>query len=38
VPLTFEPHIEFKKRVPHAIGMTRTGDTIRYAKMVVKSA
>ena len=31
VPLTFEPHIEFKKRVPHAIGLIRTGDTIQFA-------
>ena len=21
IPLTFEPHIDFKKRVPHAIGL-----------------
>jgi D-ribose pyranase len=38
VPLTFEPHIEFKKRVPHAIGLIRTGDTIQYANMIIESA
>jgi D-ribose pyranase len=34
----FEPHIEFKKRVPHAIGLIRTGDTIQYANMILESA
>jgi D-ribose pyranase len=38
VPLTFEPHVEFKKRVPHAIGLIRTGDTIQYANMIIESA
>ena len=38
IPLTFEPHIDFKKRVPHAIGLIRTGDTIRYANMILESA
>jgi D-ribose pyranase len=36
--LTFEPHVEFKKRVPHAIGLIRTGDTIQYANMILESA
>jgi D-ribose pyranase len=38
IPLTFEPHIEFKKRVPHAIGLIRTGDTVQYANMILESA
>ena len=38
IPLTFEPHIEFKKRVPRAIGLIRTGDTIQYANMILESA
>ena len=38
VPLSFEPHIEFKKRVPHAIGLIRTADTIQYANMILESA
>ena len=34
----FEPHIEFKKRVPAAIGLIRTADTIQYANMIIESA
>lgn len=37
IPVTFESHIEMKKRVPHAIGLIRTGDTIQYANMVLMS-
>jgi D-ribose pyranase len=37
VPTDFEPHIEFKKRVPGAIGLIRTGDTIQYANMILIS-
>jgi len=36
--LTFEPHVEFKKRVPAAIGLIRTGDTTQYANMILESA
>jgi D-ribose pyranase len=38
IPLTFEPHIEFKKRVPKAIGLIRTADTTQYANMILESA
>jgi D-ribose pyranase len=38
IPLTFEPHIEFKKRVPQAIGLIRTGDTVQYANLILESA
>lgn len=38
VPLQFEPHIEFKKRVPSAVGLIRTGDTVQYANMIIESA
>ena len=38
IPLTFEPHKEFKKRVPDAIGLIRTGETIQYANMILESA
>ena len=38
VSVTHEPHVEFKKRVPHAIGLIRTGDTIQYANMILESA
>ena len=37
VPTTFEPHVEFKKRVPHAIGLIRTGDTVQYANTILIS-
>jgi D-ribose pyranase len=36
--LAFEPHVDFKKRVPAAIGLIRTGDTIQYANMIIESA
>lgn len=38
IPVSFEPHIQFKKRVPGAIGLVRTGDTIQYANMILESA
>ena len=37
-PTHFEAHIEFKKRVPAAIGLIRTGDTTAYANMILVSA
>ena len=38
VPLHFEPHAEFKLRVPRAIGLIRTGDSIPYANLILESA
>ena len=38
IPLTHEPHVDFKKRVPGAIGLIRTGDTTQYANMILVSA
>jgi len=38
VELKFEPHLEFKQRVPHAIGLVRTGDATLYANMILVSA
>ena len=38
LPLKYEPHLDFKKRVPAAIGLIRTGDTIHYANMILESA
>lgn len=35
--LTHEPHVDFKKRVPGAIGLIRSGDTVQYANMVLIS-
>ena len=34
----YEPHDAFKKRVPHATGLIRTGDTTPYANMILESA
>jgi D-ribose pyranase len=33
-----EPHVEFKQRVPHAIGLIRTGDTTQYSNVILESA
>ncbi len=38
LPITFEPHVELKKRVPRAIGLIRTGDTTQYGNLVLESA
>lgn len=38
IPVHYEPHIQFKKRVPHAIGLIRTGDTTQYANIIIESA
>lgn len=38
IALTHEPHVDFKKRVPLAIGLIRTGDTTQYANMILESA
>jgi D-ribose pyranase len=37
IPLKFEPHSQFKKRVPRAVGLIRTGDTIQYANVILIS-
>uniref|UniRef100_E6PWZ5 Putative cytoplasmic sugar-binding protein n=1 Tax=mine drainage metagenome TaxID=410659 RepID=E6PWZ5_9ZZZZ len=37
-PITFEPHAQFKQRVPRAIGLIRTADTTPYANMILESA
>lgn len=39
IELSYEPHeAVFKKRVPSAIGLIRTGDTTQYANMILVSA
>jgi D-ribose pyranase len=38
IQVSYEAHIEFKKRVPQAIGLIRTGDTTQYANMILVSA
>jgi D-ribose pyranase len=37
IATTHEPHINFKKRVPGAIGLIRTSDTIQYANLILVS-
>jgi D-ribose pyranase len=34
----FEPHVAFKRRVPRAVGLIRTGDTTQYANLILESA
>lgn len=34
----WERHADFKLRVPQAIGLIRTGDTMQYANMILESA
>jgi D-ribose pyranase len=36
--LVFEPHVTFKLRVPHAIGLIRTGGTQPYTNIILESA
>lgn len=36
--LVLEPHAQFKKRVPSAIGIIRTADTVQYANVILESA
>ena len=38
INVTHEAHIDFKQRVPHAIGLIRTGDTTQYANLILESA
>lgn len=35
--LTFEPHADFKRRVPGAIGLIRTADTTLYSNIILIS-
>jgi D-ribose pyranase len=37
IKTTFEPHLQFKRRVPGAIGLIRTGDTTPYANVILIS-
>jgi len=38
IPVAFEAHIQFKLRVPQAVGLIRTGDTTQYANLILESA
>jgi len=37
INVTYEPHVAFKQRVPRAIGLIRTGDTVQYANVILES-
>jgi D-ribose pyranase len=37
IPLSYVPHLKFKKRVPGSIGLIRTGDTVQYANIILVS-
>jgi D-ribose pyranase len=37
LPVSHEPHADFKRRVPTAIGLIRTGDAIPYANVIIES-
>jgi D-ribose pyranase len=37
VRVIYEPHTKLKQRVPSAIGLIRTGETIQYANMILVS-
>lgn len=38
VAIHYEAHVDFKKRVPAAIGLIRTGDTTPYGNIILESA
>ena len=38
VEIRFEPHVEFKRRVPGTVGLIRTGDTTQYGNIILESA
>ncbi|WP_158944963.1 RbsD/FucU domain-containing protein [Granulicella sp. S190] len=37
-PVVFEPHIDFKRRVPGAIGLVRSAGTAPYSNVILESA
>lgn len=37
IPLKREAHVDFKHRVPHAIGLIRTGDATPYGNIIIES-
>ena len=38
IPVILEPHHRLKQRVPMVSGLIRTGDTIKYANIILESA
>lgn len=37
ISVSYEPHTQLKQRMPAAIGLVRTGDTIQYANVILES-
>lgn len=37
IAVEYEPHVDFKRRVPQAIGLIRSGDTIQYGNVILQS-
>jgi D-ribose pyranase len=37
IAIAYEPHLDLKRRVPPAIGLIRTGDTVQYANVILES-
>jgi D-ribose pyranase len=35
--VSYQPHVELKRRVPTAVGLIRTADTVQYANLVLES-
>lgn len=35
--VSYEPHVQFKQRIPRAVGVIRTGDTISYSNLLLIS-
>jgi D-ribose pyranase len=38
IRIKYESHMDIKNRVPKAIGLIRTGDSIQYANLILESA
>jgi len=38
ITVRYGPHADLKRRVPEAIGLVRTADTIQYANLILESA
>lgn len=37
IELAHEPHLKLKRRVPQAVGLIRTADTVQYANIILES-
>jgi D-ribose pyranase len=35
--VSYQPHVELKRRVPSAVGLIRTADTVQYANLLLES-